>query len=268
VPNEILVPLDGSRLADEAVAHAAEIARRIDGSLRLVRVHTPLSAFIPSSDSAISIPDPVIDEQIRSDTERWLEERARAVGALNDVPVSWEVRVGSPEVQLVLASQERRTRLVVCTTRGAGGTAMRLLGSVTDNVVRHANRPMLVMTPLAVKRDVHLKSVLILTDGSEASGAVAPHAEWLAAAFGARVDCMQLIHPPEKPSAAIRRYIKVTNPDVVALSTHGRGLTRLYTGSVADELMRTVDRPLLVFRPTEASWRNAAAPAANSSSAT
>ena len=263
----ILVPLDGSALADEAVAHAAEIARRVDGSLHLVRVHTPLSAFVPASDSAISIPDPMIDEQIRADSTKWLEDRARGVGALNDVPVSWEIRVGSPEVQLVLASQERRTRLLVCTTRGAGGAAMRLLGSVTDSVMRHAQCPVLVMTPVAVKRDVHLKSVLVLTDGSEASCAVAPHAEWLAAAFGAKVDRMQLMHPPENPAAAIRRYIDATNPDIVALATHGRGLIRLSTGSIADELVRTVGRPVLVFRPSEMSWTNIAPSVPNSSSA-
>jgi nucleotide-binding universal stress UspA family protein len=268
VPKEILVPLDGSALADEAVAHAAEIARRVDGSLHLVRVHTPLSAFVPASDSPISIPDPVIDERIRSDAAQWLDDRAHAVGELNDVPVTWELRVGSPEVQLVLASQERRTRMMVCTTRGAGGAAMRLLGSVTDSVLRHAKCPMLMMTPVAVRRDVQVRSLLILTDGSEASSAIVPHAKWLASAFGANVDCMQLMHPPENPAAAIRRYIDATGPDVIALATHGRGLTRLYTGSVAEELVRTVDRPILVFRPTESSWTNIAPPVFSSSSAT
>ena len=64
---ELIVPLDGSPLADLAISHAAEIARRIDGSLHLVRVHTPLSMAAVASDAMVSIPDPVLDARIRHD---------------------------------------------------------------------------------------------------------------------------------------------------------------------------------------------------------
>ena len=262
---ELLVPLDGSSLADEAVAHAAEIARRIEGSLHLVRVHTPLNMIVVPTDAAISIPDPVIDERIRVDAEEWLSRRARAVSDLNDVPVTAELRVGAPEAEIVLASSERRSRLVVCTTRGASGAASSWLGSVADSVIRHAKCPVLAMSPVAVKRDVCVRTVLVLLDGSEASGAIIPHAAWLAHAFGAEIDYLRLMPPPENPSAAILEYIARTKPDVVALATHGRGFTRLFLGGVADELVRTGDRPILVFRPHDIPWTKEAniEPAAN-----
>ncbi len=255
---QLLVPLDGSSLADEAIAHAAEIARRIDGTLHLVRVHTPLSMFVAATDAPMSIPDPVIDERMREAAELWLADRAQSVSELNDVPVTWEVRIGAPEIEIVLATAERHPRLLVCTTRGAGGAAMRLLGSVTDSVMRHAKCPVFAMSPDAVKRDVALQSLLVLLDGSEASSTIMPHAAWLAHAFGAKIDRMRLAHPPEHPADAIRRYIDATNPDAIALATHGRGFTRLYMGSVADDLMRTVNRPILVFRPCEGSWTKSA----------
>jgi nucleotide-binding universal stress UspA family protein len=251
---ELLVPLDGSTLADEAVAHAAEIARRIGGSLHLVRVHTPLNMFVVPTDAAVSIPDPIVDERIRADAEEWLSRRARAVSALNDVPVSRELRVGMPEAEIVLASSERRSRLVVLTTRGAGGAASSWLGSVADSVIRHAKCPVLAMSPEAVKCDVHLHQVLVLLDGSEASSAIIPHAVWLAEAFAAKIDYLRLMPPPENPAVAIRDHISRTKPDVVALATHGRGFTRLFLGGVADELVRTGNRPTLVFRPHDISW--------------
>lgn len=255
---ELLVPLDGSSLADEAVAHAAEIARRTDGSLRLVRVYTPLSMSVMSTDAAVSIPDPVIDEQLREDAADWLARRAHAVSALNDVPVTSELRVGAPEAEIVLAASERRARLVVCTTRGAGGPASSWLGSVADSVVRHAKCPVLVMSPAAVKRDVCVRTVLVLLDGSEASGAIIPHAAWLAHAFGAEIDYLRLAHSAENPAAAIRDHIARKQPDVVALATHGRGFTRLLLGGVADELIRMGDRPVLVFRPHDLPWTKSA----------
>jgi nucleotide-binding universal stress UspA family protein len=251
---ELLVPLDGSTLADEAVAHGAEIARRTDGSLHLVRVHTPLNAIVVPTDAAVLIPDPVIDERIRDDAEEWLSSRARAVTVLNDVPVTWELRVGMPEAEIVLASSERHSRLVVCTTRGAGGAASSWLGSVADSVIRHSKCPVLAMSPEAVKRDVCLRTVLVLLDGSEASGAIIPHAVWLAHAFGAEIDYLRLMPAPDNPSAAIREYIDRTKPDAVALATHGRGFTRLFLGGIADELVRTGDRPILVFRPHDIPW--------------
>ena len=267
---ELLVPLDGSSLADMAVAHAAEIARRMDGSLLLVRVHTPLNMLVVPTDAAISIPDPMVDERIRSDAEQWLAQRARTVSDLNDVPVTWELRVGVPEAEIVLASTERRSRLVVCTTRGEGGAALRWLGSVADGVIRHARCPVLAMSPQAVARDVNLRTVLVLLDGSEASGAIIPHAAWLAHAFGAELDYLRLMPPPQNPSQAILAYIARTSPDAIALSTHGRGFSRLFLGGVADEVVRTCERPTLIFRPQDLAWTKAAeyAPADGKSSGT
>ena len=180
---------------------------------------------------------------MRADAEEWLGRRARAVSALNDVPVTWESRVGMAEAEIVLASSERRSRLVVLTTRGAGSPASSWLGSVADSIIRHAKCPVLAMSPEAVKRDVRLQHVLVLLDGSEASSAIIPHAVWLASAFGADVDYLRLMPPPENPTAAIREYIARTNPDAVALATHGRGFTRLFLGGVADELVRTGEPP-------------------------
>jgi nucleotide-binding universal stress UspA family protein len=251
---EVLVPLDGSSLADEAVAHAAEIARRTDGSLHLVRVHRPLSMLVVPSDAVVSIPDPVLDDRIRTDAEAWLSRRAHAVSELNDVPVTSALRVGEPAAEIVLAASEHRSRLVVCTTRGAGSATASWLGSVADRIIRHAMCPVFAMSPTAVKRDVQLRNVLVLLDGSEASGAIVPHAAWLAHAFGAEIDYLRLTPAPEDPAAAIRDYIVRTNPDAVALATHGRGLGRLFFGGVADELVRTGERPILVFRPNDISW--------------
>lgn len=251
---ELLVPLDGSALADAAVAHAAELARRVDGSLHLVRVYTPLSALVVPSDSIVSIPDPVIDGQLRADAEEWLGRRAAAVSNLNDLPVTFQLRVGTPEAEIVLAAAERRPRLIVCTTRGAGGAMTRWIGSVADSVIRHSSRPVLAMSPSAVKRDVTMRSVLVLLDGSEASASILPHAAWLGHAYGATLNYLQLASPVKNPLHAILEHIERTQPDAVALSTHGRGFSRAFLGGIADELVRKGERPVLVYRPHDASW--------------
>lgn len=251
---ELIVPLDGSPLADLAIPHAAEIARRIDGSLHLIRVHTPLSMTVVSSDAMVSIPDPVLDAKIRGDAEAWLAARARAVSVSSSVPVTYELRVGLPEAEVVLASAGRHAKLVVCTTRGAGSAATRWLGSTADSIVRHAWCPVLAMSPEAAARDVRFRSLLVLLDGSEASGAIIPHAAWLASAFDSTIDYLRLVPSPRHPAHAILDYTARTNPDAVALSTHGRGFLRLFLGGIADEVVRTCERPTLICRPHGLPW--------------
>lgn len=51
------------------------------------------------------------------------------------------------------------------------------------------------------------------------------------------------------PPRVLLDHIKETDPDCVALATQGRGLTRLFVGSVADKLIRASQRPVLVLRP-------------------
>ena len=51
------------------------------------------------------------------------------------------------------------------------------------------------------------------------------------------------------PTRALLEHVRETDPDMIALATQGRGLTRLFVGSVADKLIRGSGRPVLVLRP-------------------
>jgi nucleotide-binding universal stress UspA family protein len=54
-------------------------------------------------------------------------------------------------------------------------------------------------------------------------------------------------------TAALERYVSLMNIDLVVMTTHGRGgLSRVWLGSVADTLVRNVDVPVLLLRPTQA----------------
>jgi len=69
---------------------------------------------------------------------------------------------------------------------------------------------------------------------------------------------------------AILERIALTDPDMLALTTHGRGLSRLFMGSVADKVLRAGGRPALCWRPPHDARRPAAAElfAASASSVT
>src|SRR5690606_33268989 len=51
------------------------------------------------------------------------------------------------------------------------------------------------------------------------------------------------------PIKALLAHVEETDPDVLALATQGRGVSRIIVGSVADKLIRGARRPVLVLRP-------------------
>ena len=192
----LLVPLDGSPLADAAVPLAVEIARRLKGGLHLVRVHTPFVMFSPGADTMAPIPDPSLDERARSMSEQWLTRRAGELSNTAGIPVTSELRIGTPVEEIVGSATDHRVQAIVCSTHGLGGWALRWLGSVADGVIRHAPCPVLAMSEAAVARSAVVKSVLVLHDGSAVSDEIIPHAAWLARAFGAQIELLRVVAPP------------------------------------------------------------------------
>lgn len=56
------------------------------------------------------------------------------------------------------------------------------------------------------------------------------------------------------PAGEIANYVKSTHIDLVAMATHGRaGIRQFVLGSVAEQVLRSVDVPVLLVRPHEAS---------------
>jgi nucleotide-binding universal stress UspA family protein len=53
------------------------------------------------------------------------------------------------------------------------------------------------------------------------------------------------------PARSVLDHIKDTDPDAVAMATHGRGVTRLFLGSVADKVLRGGERPVLLVRSSQ-----------------
>jgi nucleotide-binding universal stress UspA family protein len=146
-PQEVVVPLDGSRLAESALAPASAIARLLNTSLTLVQVVEPLAAV---TDLPVSFPgghDERITEVRRREAQDYLEsvaEGLREPGLV--VTPSAVVRTSVAHTLLELGRAER-SRLFAMATRGRGAASRALLGSVADKLIRGAEVPVLVVRP-------------------------------------------------------------------------------------------------------------------------
>jgi nucleotide-binding universal stress UspA family protein len=144
---EILLPLDGSPLAEAALPPALELARLFGLPVSLLEVVQPLSV---ATDPPLPFPA-FYDEQITGERRRQAQDyldsmserlRERGIEAHGAATVGWSV-AGT----LLDVARPERTALVVMATHGRGGLKRVLNGSVTDKLVRGADVPVLVVRP-------------------------------------------------------------------------------------------------------------------------
>lgn len=144
-PQRIVVGVDGSRASLEALRWAvAEARAHGGGDVRAVLVwEIPYSGLATSmSPEPYGLPDPATYEQ---QARQRLESAVEAVGDTSPVQVHAELREGQPAAVLVELSGD--ADLVVVASRGHGGFAALLLGSVSAQVVRHSHCSVVVIRP-------------------------------------------------------------------------------------------------------------------------
>lgn len=139
----ILVPHDASEAASQALLVAADLARKNDGRLVVLRAIAP---FVPFSDlgsaegSGWVPPEDIVSLELAS-----LERLVKKVLARNAPPLECRVEVGSPYETIIDASADVDS--IVMATHGRTGLEHLLIGSVAEKVVRHAAVPVLTIRP-------------------------------------------------------------------------------------------------------------------------
>lgn len=179
----ILIPLDGSKRAEEALPMAAYLARATGASLLLVKAISPeilYTSLYPTVPGYMA-------EQIRTtfitDAETYLKRVIRT-SKLESISVSTEVLVGIPGATIVQVASARLADLIVMRSQGQTGVARWFFGSVAQYVLRRSPVPVLVMrdgcSPLMLHpvELFHVPRVLLPLDGSpQAEEALRPAAE-------------------------------------------------------------------------------------------
>lgn len=148
--NDVLVPLDGSELADSALPFAVDILGD-RGRLCLIRVVRPPEEPTQSESQPTPVPLPgdlrhQVSNVVIDEARGFLLRTAQKLRQ-QGLNVGWEVRFGNPAHEIVRASETAGAQLIVMATHGLGGARKWTLGSVTDAVVRHAATPILVIPP-------------------------------------------------------------------------------------------------------------------------
>ncbi len=195
----ILVPLDGSRLAESALRVAVRIAHASDGTvllLRVIGVPTTFTPYIYGSDMAQSpqLAQDLIDME-QENAEKYLAEIAR-LDMLAGIQVETTIIPGSAGLSILDTAKEEKVDLIVMSSHGETGFKRLALGSVAQYVSRHSSIPVLVLrgdgsVPFSTSPDPkhpsHSITALVALDGSELAEASLKPAAYVVAALAAPV---------------------------------------------------------------------------------
>jgi universal stress protein A len=138
----ILVPVDFSPHAREAIAWAIDLARRYDATLLLAHVLQPVPWLAGSDGMAFTSAD--LQATTRRELVDALEEMRRSVVA-SGVLADAQLLDGTPATEIAALARRAEANLIVMGTHGRTGLPHALLGSVAEKVVRHAPCPVMTV---------------------------------------------------------------------------------------------------------------------------
>ncbi len=193
----VLVPLDGSPLAEKALGVAARIAHASGGTillLRVIGVPTTYTPYIYGSDMAQSpqLAQDMIDME-QENAEKYLAEIAR-LDMLAGMQVETSIIPGSAGMSILDSAKDENVDLIVMSSHGETGFKRFALGSVAQYVSRHSPVPVLVLqgdesahflTPPDAGHPSRSISALVALDGSELAEAAIEPAAYVVAALAA-----------------------------------------------------------------------------------
>lgn len=142
--HRIVVPLDGSELAEAALPSAEEMARLAHAPIMLLRVvdFTRLEHYGPYGLALeYASVEPVLAAE-HAEAAKYLAETCNQLSATG-VSVTYAVRSGLVAREIVAAT--RPGDVIVMASHGRGGLSRWLLGSVAEDVVRHALVPVMIV---------------------------------------------------------------------------------------------------------------------------
>jgi len=142
VLTSIVVPLDGSALAEQVLPHVVELAKRLIAKLVLMRAYALPPAVTPDEYGTY------MEELVKSletETLDYLAQKIKAVkstGLANVEPVAC---FGYGAEEIIKLGRQTPDNLIAMCTHGRSGIKHWVLGSVTERVVQHSGDPVLII---------------------------------------------------------------------------------------------------------------------------
>lgn len=139
-PETILVATDGSEDSELSIHRAVDLAGETGAALHLAYVML-ISHWI--------VPDTLSDAQynrLKDDAQRLLDQQVEKAKSAGADTVQSHLRIGRrADEEIIKLAEEIEADMIVVGSRGAGTISRAFMGSDAESIVRHADRPVLVV---------------------------------------------------------------------------------------------------------------------------
>jgi len=224
----ILVPLDGSEVAEVALPCAEELAGRLGSEIILMHVGE-------SADSLRRM-EPYIQKILEA--TRKGAERYPIKSGVKPLKIESVIAVGHPAEEIVDYAEKENIGLIIMATHGRSGIRRWALGSVADKVIRATKRPVALIRAEGVRPDIRergiLNKVLVSLDGSKQSETILPYIEELASTLKTEVVLLHVLSPSHYIYAAEGGAVKVkyTEAEIKQLETNAEDYLNKVAGGL------------------------------------
>ena len=284
--NRILVPLDGSELAEGALPYAEGIATRLHSEVILLTTCTPGDC---------------LERPLRA----YLEKRAGELSSLG-IKASPLVVQGNAANEILDFAERNDINLIIISTHGRTGLSIWPLGSIANKILQKSHIPILLIRSSeleTVLREKEVRRIIVPLDGSQFAEGVIPYVEGLAKGMDSEVILITVNEPLQvpdivrhtagfdgekyeeltvrtdkqvkrylskkesalrhksvkvrstsllgMPAQTILQYAEDNSVSLIALSTHGfSGISKWAFGSIAAKIIERSSKPVLMVRPS------------------
>lgn len=173
--DKILVPLDGSELAEVTLWYAARLAGRLHSMLTLVYV-TPSGELTSPHMYECYLQD--MAARLKVDAKKAAKETGGG-----DITVDYKILKGDPAEEIVDYADRAKIDLIILSTQGKSGIKRWAMGNVANKVLRATRKQVLLIRARGAKPDVYkekLVKVLVPVDGSRESESILRFITYLA----------------------------------------------------------------------------------------
>ena len=144
----IMVPLDGSELAECVLGHVVAVAKGCAvPKVTLIRVVTPITIYGTEFEGSIGLPELQKVEQENVVSARKYMDKQAALLKEKGIDAHTEVFFGNVLESLTEYAEKNQVDLIIIATHGRSGISRWVWGSVADRILRSAKVPVLMVRP-------------------------------------------------------------------------------------------------------------------------
>jgi nucleotide-binding universal stress UspA family protein len=226
----IMVPLDGSTVAEQALAVGASLARRAGVPLHLVSVQEPMPVAVTAEVGQYGVE---LERESRAELNQYLAGVLDLTRRTQGMDVQGQVVDGHAAEAMTEYVEEHDIGLVVMTTHARSGLKRWVLGSVADRLLRQLSVPVLLLHPQDLPQPTRFRRILVALDGQIEEPVLDPAIALGALEEGAEYILFRVAEPP----------VPLLTPLAASPSHLGQPhLERAVEDAARDHLERVADR--------------------------